>query len=299
MTLTQLEHVLQAHKAGSFGKAARVCGISQSALSNSIAKLEEELGERVFSRTTRAVRLSPFGATLLPHIEQILAGRDDLLGAAQAQLAPAITSVGHSPLIPSDLLMQIVGTIRDARLGSEIRLVEDNLTDLLQRLVEHTLDIALVPEADYASALRSAPVYDDPLFYVPRRGAGPASPSVVLDSLADETFVMVPDRCGLARTTRTLFASVGMTLRAYAGEAMSYRVLEEWAALDLGAAILPQSRLSDRAAAVPLMLEPGVPAVLTYRAVWHGGYSRGKQLGVVLLPYQRELAARRGSTSSR
>lgn len=140
-------------------------------MSNSIAKLEEELGERVFSRTTRAVRLSPFGATLLP----------------------------------------------------------------------------------------------------PRRGAGPASPSVVLDSLADETFVMVPDRCGLARTTRTLFASVGMTLRAYAGEAMSYRVLEEWAALDLGAAILPQSRLSDRAAAVPLMLEPGVPAVLTSRAVWHGG----------------------------
>src|SRR5215216_1230111 len=53
MTLTQLEHVIQAHKAGSFSRGARACGVTQAALSNSVAKLEEELGERIFSRTTR------------------------------------------------------------------------------------------------------------------------------------------------------------------------------------------------------------------------------------------------------
>jgi DNA-binding transcriptional LysR family regulator len=47
MTLTQLEHVLHAHKAGSFSRAARACGVTQAALSNSIARLEEELGERI------------------------------------------------------------------------------------------------------------------------------------------------------------------------------------------------------------------------------------------------------------
>jgi DNA-binding transcriptional LysR family regulator len=48
MTLTQLERVPHAHKAGSFSRAARTCGVAQAALSSSIAKLDEELGERIF-----------------------------------------------------------------------------------------------------------------------------------------------------------------------------------------------------------------------------------------------------------
>src|SRR5262245_25602069 len=120
MTLTQLEHVLQAHRLGSFSGAARSCGISQAALSTSIAKLEEELGERIFSRTTRQVCLSPFGQTLIPHIEQVLTGRDAVLTAANALKAPATTVVGHSPLIPSRLVTHVVSSIRDADFGGQI-----------------------------------------------------------------------------------------------------------------------------------------------------------------------------------
>lgn len=286
MTLTQLEYLLQAHKAGSFSRAARACGVTQAALSNSIAKLEEELGERIFSRTTRRVALSPFGETLIPYVEQILSGRDALVGAAKAQQAPTTTVIGHSPLIPSRVLTQIVGAIRDAHFGSEIRLVEENLSDLLQRLSEHTIDIALLPEAEYASSIRSAPVCQDPLYYVPRRGIEAKADEVDLKSLAADTFVMVPDRCGLARTTRALFASAGVHLQVYAGEAMGYHVLQEWAALDLGSAILPQSRLTEGARAVPLMRVPAVPAVLTYRVAWHSEYVRGKQLAALLQPFR-------------
>jgi DNA-binding transcriptional LysR family regulator len=291
MTLTQLEHVLQAHKAGSFSRAARACGVTQAALSNSIARLEEELGERIFSRTTRRVRLSPFGEGLILHIEQILSGRDALIRTAKAQHAPSVTVIGHSPLIPSHVLTQIVGAIRDARFGSEIRLIEENLYDLLQRLGEHTVDIALLPESEYASSIRSAPVGRDPLYYVPRRGIEVSTNEVGLESLAGDTFVMVPDRCGLARTTRTLFASAGVHLRVYAGEALGYHVLQEWAALDFGSAILPQSQLTEAARAVPLMLEPAVPAVLTYRVAWHGDYSYGKRLAALLQPFRPEAHA--------
>jgi DNA-binding transcriptional LysR family regulator len=296
MTLTQLEHVLQAHRAGSFSRAARTCGVTQAALSNSVAKLEEELGERIFSRTTRRVSLSPFGETLLPSIEQILSGRDALVGAARAQHAPSKTVIGHSPLIPSRILTEIVGAIRDARFGSEIRLIEENLSDLLQRLSEHTVDIALLPEAEYASSIRSAPVCQEPLYYVPRRGIEANADAVDLKSLAADTFVMVPDQCGLARTTRALFASAGLHLQVYAGEAMGYHVLQEWAALDLGSAILPQSRLSEGARAVPLMRAPGVAAVLTYRVAWHNEYRRGKQLAALLQSFQPNT--RRGAATT-
>ena len=288
MTLTQLEHVLHAHKAGSFSRAARASGVTQAALSNSIARLEDELGERIFSRTTRRVRLSRFGETLIAHIEQILSGRDALIRAAKAQHAPSMTVIGHSPLIPSHVLTQIVGAIRDARFGSEIRLIEENLSDLLQRLGEHTVDIALLPETEYPSSIRSTPVCREPLYYVPRRGIEASTNDVDIKSLAADTFVMVPDRCGLARTTRALFASADVYLRVYAGEAMGYHVLQEWAALDFGSAILPQSRLTEGVRAVPLMLAPALPAVLTYRVAWHGDHTYGKRLAALLQRFRPE-----------
>ena len=54
---------------------------------------------------------------------------------------------------------------------------------------------------------------------------------------------MVPDACGLARATRPLFRTQQKKLHEYPGEAMGYRVLEEWAALKIGAAILPKSKM--------------------------------------------------------
>lgn len=311
MTLTQLEHVLQAHRARSFSKAARACGVSQAALSNSIAKLEEELGERIFSRTTRQVSLSPFGETLLGHIEQILHGRDALLGVVKAQHEPAVTVIGHSPIIPPQIVNQLVSAIRAAheptpasavgavsavraargapmaaRPPSEIRLIEENLSDLLQRLGEHTVDIAILPQAEYASAFRSVAVGEDPLVLVPRRSSKRAARPVSLAELAEEQMVMVPDRCGLARTTRALFAEAGVPLRAYGGEAMGYHVLREWAALDLGSAILPRSRVPEGVHALPLLRASGEPAVLTYRVVWHSEYARGKQLARALQAFR-------------
>lgn len=300
MTLTQLEHVLQAHRAGSFSRAARACGVSQAALSNSIAKLEEELGERIFSRTTRRVILSPFGLTLIAHVEQILLGRDALLTTVKARKAPTTTVVGHSPLIPSRLLTHIVGAIRDAHFGTQIRLIEENLADLLRRLSEHTVDIAFLPETNHPSSIRSAPVGEDRLYYVPRRSleAKGDNVEVEVEAIAGDTFVMVPDGCGLARTTKALFASAGVSLRVYDGEAMGYHVLQEWAALDLGSAILPQSRLTEGTRALPVVHRSGAPAVLTYRVAWHAEYVRGKQLASLLQPL-RPGPGFRGPPSSR
>ena len=294
MTLTQLEHVLAAHETGSFSRAARTCGITQAALSNSVAKLEEELGDRIFARTTRRVALTPFGEKLRPNIARVLGGRDAIVEAAKARQAPTTIVLGHSPLIPSQILTRIVGAIRDAGFGTEIRLIEENLSDLLQRLGEHTIDIAVLPEAEYASAFRSAAVFEEPLLYVPRRSAPATTAPAELKELGKDTFVMVPDRCGLARLTRGLFAEAKLPLNTYAGEAMGYHVLQEWAALDLGSAILPASRVAGDTRAVPLLRAPRVPATVTYQVVWHKEYRRGKELAALLRPYRPQQAQPRG-----
>lgn len=62
---------------GSFSRAGRELGISQSSASRIIAALEHDLGAKLLVRTTRAVVLTPAGETYLANIEPILAAFDD------------------------------------------------------------------------------------------------------------------------------------------------------------------------------------------------------------------------------
>ncbi len=61
MELDQLRYFLQVARRGNFTRAAEDLMISQPALSRSIQKLEEELGQPVFERKTRSVSLTDTG----------------------------------------------------------------------------------------------------------------------------------------------------------------------------------------------------------------------------------------------
>ena len=74
MNLQQLEYVLAVEEEGSFVAAAARCANTQPTLSNAIAQLESELGHKIFNRTTRSVKLTAFGESLLPVIREILSG---------------------------------------------------------------------------------------------------------------------------------------------------------------------------------------------------------------------------------
>ena len=70
-------------EAGSIVGAARVLGLSASAVGKRIARLEQELGTRLFQRTTRRVHLTDEGELLLQRCRRAL----DELAEAQADLA--------------------------------------------------------------------------------------------------------------------------------------------------------------------------------------------------------------------
>ncbi|GAA3457005.1 LysR family transcriptional regulator [Dactylosporangium matsuzakiense] len=57
----------------SFSRAADVLSLSQPAVSQSVARLERELGLRLFIRSSRTVALTSAGESLLPHAEAVLA----------------------------------------------------------------------------------------------------------------------------------------------------------------------------------------------------------------------------------
>ncbi|BFQ93107.1 hypothetical protein SMUG_08890 [Gallibacterium anatis] len=79
--LNELKYFLIAAQAGSFTKAAAQLGVSTSALSHSIRKLEEELKIKLFNRTTRSLATTEAGEQLFQQLLPLFAQIDDHLDA--------------------------------------------------------------------------------------------------------------------------------------------------------------------------------------------------------------------------
>src|ERR1044071_1749483 len=72
MEMHQLRYVVAVARTGNFSRAAEQCHVAQPSLSQQILKLEEELGERLFDRKKRDVKLTPQGETFLRRAIHIL-----------------------------------------------------------------------------------------------------------------------------------------------------------------------------------------------------------------------------------
>jgi DNA-binding transcriptional LysR family regulator len=79
VSLSELEAVATVARVGGFRAAARELGVSSSALSHSIAALEDRLHVRLFNRTTRSVALTAAGETFVAEVAPALAAIDGAL----------------------------------------------------------------------------------------------------------------------------------------------------------------------------------------------------------------------------
>jgi DNA-binding transcriptional LysR family regulator len=93
MDLRQLEYVTAIDDTGSFTRGAERCRVAQSALSRQVARLESELGARIFHRNNREVRLTAVGAVFVQAARRVLAEAararaevDDLVGLRRGHI---------------------------------------------------------------------------------------------------------------------------------------------------------------------------------------------------------------------
>ncbi|TNC12999.1 LysR family transcriptional regulator [Methylobacterium terricola] len=84
-SLTELEAVLVVARLGKFRASALELGVSTTALSNAIGKLERTLGVRLFNRTTRSVSLTEAGQHFVAHVAPALDSIREAMDAARSQ----------------------------------------------------------------------------------------------------------------------------------------------------------------------------------------------------------------------
>ena len=173
--LSLLEYFVAVYHRGSFRTAADSLGVSQSAVTKGIRRLEDELGLRLFNRTTRVVQPTENARQLLKSARASLAAMEEfmehtrlLTGGGQGELRVGVTAIA-ADLFIADCLAQLSKTHPDL----EVEVVVGS-ADVYQDLATGRCDVAIGDEANFqasphAPALRMVPLKSEPLVVVFRK----------------------------------------------------------------------------------------------------------------------------------
>jgi len=248
----------------SFASAARALGLPRSTVSRNVARLERELGARLFQRTTREVALTPTGEALLERCSGILGALED-----------AVDEIRSSTSIPHGSLRVTTGV------GFGINILATELPEFLVRYpgVTVSLDLSsdmkdLVADADVA--IRLGPLPDSALVsarlrtmtrhlcvapsYLERRGT-PAS----LEEIVEHDTVEMPGAFGRPRiwsfTRNGETKNLEIPPRVCVNEALAvYRLVTSGAGIGIISGYLCQPAFAS-GQLVPLFPEWSLPPV--------------------------------------
>lgn len=137
-----LRYFLAVAEAGSFSRAAKNVSVTQPTLSAGIAKLERQLGARLFDRDRQGVSLTAAGSRFLVHARRIVEEYAQALQDLQEAPEPRVLRVGVLHTIPTALVEDIVTRHHTMASGEVLELVDGGERDLAERLDRGRLDIA-------------------------------------------------------------------------------------------------------------------------------------------------------------
>jgi DNA-binding transcriptional LysR family regulator len=198
-----LRYFLAVAELGSFSKAAARVSVTQPTLSVGIAKLEEQVGARLFERTTRRVSLTPAGSRFLAHARRITqeyeAALRDVSDAPQSKRLRA----GVLSTIPARDLERMVAHHASNADGEALEILDSTERDIANRLSDGRLDAAVTIlrpglESFAQERLRTEPY----VLFVSARHKLSGVESVEGGALAGETMIVRRQCEGLPEISR-------------------------------------------------------------------------------------------------
>ncbi|HEY8074260.1 MAG TPA: LysR family transcriptional regulator [Labilithrix sp.] len=135
-----------------FRAASRSVALTPAAFGQRIRQLEEELGEVLFLRTTRSVRLSVAGLALLPAAQRAIASVEDCTRAVKSrgEMPPMTITLGTRHELGLSWILPQVDVLQEAHPFLELNLYFGSGPDLVNRVRNLELDCAVTstPLAD-------------------------------------------------------------------------------------------------------------------------------------------------------
>jgi len=166
MEFDQLRYFLRVAELGNFTRAAEALGISQPALSRSIQKLEDELGQPVLERKTRSVTLTESGALLQSRAQQVLTILEDTKAEITDDGQSGRVRVGAIPTIAPYYLPQILQRFSTEHPKATVIVNEDTTESLLKSCTQGEIDLAILALPISARYLEIETLFEEELLLV-------------------------------------------------------------------------------------------------------------------------------------
>lgn len=249
MDLFQLETFLTVAREGSFSKAAKKLFRTQPAISQTVRKLEEEIGEALFDRSSREGILTDAGKVLEEYAQRLLNMRSEALSAVGEvrQLERGRLSVGANE-VTCLYLLPILDKYRDRCPMVTIAVQRSLASQIPEELMNRSIELGLITYKIDQPELRSIVIYRDELVFVmppshPLAGAGPVS----ITQLGAEVFVAhnvpSPYRAKVIET----FKHKNVPLHMHV-ELPTVEAIKKFVARERGLALLPGISVEDELA---------------------------------------------------
>jgi DNA-binding transcriptional LysR family regulator len=191
MELSQLEVFLTVAREGRFSRAAEKLYRTQSAVSQTIRKLEEELGEPLFDRSSREGVLTDAGQTLKEYAEKLLNLRND---AQEALVELREVQKGKLAIAANEFtalyLLPVLAEFRRLHPMIKIMVQRSLGSHIPDDLLRHTVEMGVLSYDPQDARLRSIVVYQDELtFVVPPTHPLAGEQQISIRQLGAEVFV--------------------------------------------------------------------------------------------------------------
>jgi LysR family hydrogen peroxide-inducible transcriptional activator len=279
MTLTELRYVVALAQERHFGRAAQKCFVTQPTLSLALAKLEDELGVKLFERNKNEVLVTSRGEAIVEQARRVLDEVNKiphLARGGQDQLSGPLR-LGTIPTIGPYLLPDLIPILRK-RAPKMPLVLEENLTGNLAPLLrEGELDVVIVALPFVLPGVKTEVLYEEPFSVVVPADHRWAERKSVKPADLNEEHVLVLNS-GHCFRDQVLEACPGQpnTAMPESRAGSSLETIRHMVASGLGVSVLPATALTPRHASKLLRIVPFASPVPSRKVAlaWRASFDR-------------------------
>ncbi len=242
MNLKQLTYFVKIVEAQNMTRAAEGLHIAQPALSQQITLLENALGVKLLTRSSRGIQATQQGDLLYRHAKTILRQVDNtriLLSKKDGEVTGNV-SVGMPSSTAKLLALRLMRLVKERHPSIVLEIVDVPSADLTSLVAHGRLDFSLVPDPQKPKNMDFQPLFREELYLMTHPGTITSSGKVSLKKIAALPLVLPSLPNTLRSRLEHSFLKMNLSVNLF-GEASTSAILIPAVRAGLAATILPYS----------------------------------------------------------
>lgn len=241
ITLKQIRSFIAIAKLNSFAEASEQVHITQPALSIAMKNLEQTVGGKLFTRTTRSLTLTPEGEAFLPVAERLITQWDDALTDLTDlfSLQSGKLVIAAMPSFASSELPKHLKTFRDAHPKIDIKIHDVLAENAVAMVKAGQVELALSFDPDESDNIQFEPLFNDHFIAaLPVNHPLANHSEISWQTLSNQPFIALQSPSSIRYLIETSLQAQGLNLNIEF-ETNQLATIGQMVAMELGVSAMP------------------------------------------------------------